>query len=361
MQTIEEALSPYDYTLPSELIAESPASPRDSARLLVYNRSSGDVTFNTFHHITQYLPKNAVLVFNQTKVFPARFRITKKTGGAIEALYIETINGNLKVMASGKMAADDVLSWEDGHSFEVTERDGKYALLTPSFPLAELHPLLQKYGETPLPPYIKNSPLSEAQRRSEYQTVYATKEGSVAAPTAGLHFTPELLETIKAGGIDIAYVTLHVNLGTFAPVTDEHIKEKKLHEEAYEIDEDTAAMLNKAKKDGRPIIAVGTTTVRTLESAAQLPQHTAESAGVQTPYYGVSTLMELRGTTSIFITEHDPLHFVDGLITNFHVPKSSLLMLVSAFTGREQLFNLYHKAIEEEFRFFSFGDGMLIV
>lgn len=341
---LDAILAPYNYELPSELIAESPASPRDSARLLVYNRASDAVEFSTFHHIVQYLPKNAVLVFNQTKVFPARFRVTKKTGGSIEALYIETVDENVKVMASGKMAAGDVLSWEDGHTFTVHERDGKYAVLTPSFPLTDLHSLLMQYGETPLPPYIKDSPLSEAERRSEYQTVYATKEGSVAAPTAGLHFTPELIEEIKGAGIDVAYVTLHVNLGTFAPVTDEHIKEKRLHEESYDIDEDTAAFLNTAKREGRPIIAVGTTSVRTLESACVNGQ-----------------LNNMRGTTSIFITEDDSIQFVDGLITNFHVPKSSLLMLVSAFTGREKLMSLYSQAIKEKCRFFSFGDGMLIV
>jgi S-adenosylmethionine:tRNA ribosyltransferase-isomerase len=344
MQSLDSILAPFDYDVPQHLIARSPAHPRDSAKLLVFDRKSGKISFDTFHNILNYLPKNAVLVFNQTKVIPARFILKKETGGEIEALYIGIIHGSLRVIASGTIKAGDTLTWEDGHSFIVEERDGKFALLTPSFQLHDLQKLLKQFGQTPLPPYIKDSPLTEDERRREYQTVYAKEEGSVAAPTAGLHFTDELMKKIEASGIDIAYVTLHVNLGTFAPLTEEHMKEKRLHEEAYEMDDDTAAMLNDAKKSGRPIIAVGTTSVRTLESAT-VGGH----------------LKKLTGTTNIFITEHDRIKFVDGLITNFHVPKSSLLMLVSAFTGREKLMELYAQAIEKEFRFFSFGDGMLIL
>lgn len=350
---LDSLLAPYDYQLPSELIATAPAHPRDSARLLIYDRSMGDVHFDTFANITNYLPKNAVLVFNRTKVIPARMELKKDTGGGVEALYLGESGGQLKVMASGKIAAGDTLTWEGGHSFTVKERDGKYATLLPSFPLSELHTLLEQYGETPLPPYIKDSPLSEAERRTEYQTVYAKDEGSVAAPTAGLHFTPELLEKIKAHGCDIAYVTLHVNLGTFAPVTAEDIAQKKLHTEYYEIEKRVAEFLNIAKSQDRPIIAVGTTTVRTLESAAVLPDAESES--------GFPTLEHLKGSTNIFLTEDDYMKFTDSLITNFHVPKSSLLMLVSAFTGREKLMDLYEQAKNEKMRFFSFGDGMMVL
>lgn len=380
--TLDELLALYDYAFPAELIANEPANPRDSARLLVYDRhiwnveashdndiqnknvgasrgdahndkkrasepdtpTNGIIAFDTFKNITTYLPKNAVLVFNKTKVIPARMHLTKQTGGVIEALYLETNDATIRVMASGKMTEGDQLSWNDGHTFTVHERDGKYATLMPSFPMHDLYRLLEQYGETPLPPYIKDSPLSEADRRREYQTVYATNAGSVAAPTAGLHFTPELLDTIKAHGCSIAYVTLHVNLGTFAPLKEEHLKEKKLHQEYYEIDAETAAFLNRAKAEGRPIIAVGTTSVRTLEAATE---------------HGEIT--RISGITDIFIDEHDQLHLVDGIITNFHVPRSSLLMLVSAFTGREQLLQLYRQAIEKNFRLFSFGDGMLIL
>lgn len=352
MTTIDQTLAPYDYTLPQHLIAASPAHPRDSAKLLVYDRSTGDVSFDEFRRIINYLPKDTVLVFNQTKVIPARMQLHKETGGAVEALYLGSQQDKLRVMAGGKIAKGDRLAWEDDHFLTVDERDGKYAVLTPSFPIANLHDLLIQYGETPLPPYIQDSPLSETERRTEYQTVYARDEGSVAAPTAGLHFTPELIQSIKQAGIDTAYVTLHVNLGTFAPLTEDHLKEKKLHEEWYEIDPKTAAFLNKAKSDDRPIVAVGTTTVRTLESAARTPGHDAAEAPL---------LHRLSGTTNIFLTDDDPILFVDGLITNFHVPKSSLLMLVSAFTGRETLMDLYHQAIEKEFRFFSFGDAMLVI
>lgn len=355
---LENILAPFDYQLPPHLIAQSPADPRDSAKLLIYDRNMKQTSFDIFRNIVDYLPDNCVLVFNKTRVFPARFHVRKKTGGMIGALFLNTVVGArhalplpaIRVMADGKIKPGDVLSWEQNHTFTVSERDGKYATLTPSFPIDDLPSLLERFGETPLPPYIKKSPLTEEQRRNEYQTVYATQKGSVAAPTAGLHFTEELIKKIEQSGRHVRYVTLHVNLGTFAPLTDAHWKEKRLHEECYEIDPDTAALLNDAKKNHRPIIAVGTTTVRTLESASQ-------SSTLTSP----STLTRLSGITDIFITEHDHLHFVDGLVTNFHVPRSSLLMMVSAFTGRETLLDLYRQAMEKDFRFFSFGDGMLIV
>ncbi|TRZ52551.1 tRNA preQ1(34) S-adenosylmethionine ribosyltransferase-isomerase QueA, partial [bacterium] len=199
--------------------------------------------------------------------------------------------------------------------------------------------IFQKYGETPIPPYIKNTKLSEMQLREKYQTVFAKKTGSVAAPTASLHFTEELLEKLKKQGIQIEFVTLHVNLGTFSPLTEEALKTGKLHKEWYEISEKTAEALIKAKKEGRPIIAAGTTTVRTLEQLEG-------KAGA--------------GETRLFIRPCDKFKFIDGMITNFHVPKSSLLMLVSAFVGREKLFELYDEAMKKDFRFFSFGDGMLL-
>lgn len=349
MDDLDALLAPFDYQLPPHLIAVAPAHPRDSAKLLVYDRATKQTSVLTFRSITDYLPKNAVLVFNETRVIPARMHLKKQTGGGIGALYLETVRAThasplLRMMADGKFKAGDKLEWEDGHFFMVEERAGKEALFKPSFPLTDLHNLLRQHGHTPLPPYIKNSPLTEEQRRSEYQTVYAKTDGSVAAPTAGLHFTTGLLDAIRAHGCDIQTVTLHVGQGTFAPITEEHLRDKKLHEEWYEISGDTAAFLNKAKAEGRPIIAVGTTTVRTLESATQNGK-----------------LETLQGSTSIFITENDRIHFVDGLVTNFHVPKSSLLMLVSAFVGRETLLDLYKKAMDEEFRFFSFGDGMLIL
>jgi S-adenosylmethionine:tRNA ribosyltransferase-isomerase len=353
-ESLDSILAPFDYTVPQRLIAQSPANPRDAAKLLIYDRATKQTSFATFADIIDYLPKNCVLVFNQTKVFPARFHVTKETGGKIGVLYLQQKGSHIKVIAEGKIKPGDKLTWVDDHFFIVEERDGKYAMLTPSFPIDDLRSLLQTHGETPLPPYIKESPLSEEQRRAEYQTVYANQTGSVAAPTAGLHFTESLIKKIEQSGRHVRYVTLHVNLGTFAPLTEEHWKEKRLHEEWYEIDEDTAALLNDAKRQHQPIIAVGTTTVRTLESACRHEQ----SNPALSP---APALIRLSGITDIFITENDQPQFVDGLITNFHVPRSSLLMMVSAFTGRETLLDLYKQAIEKEFRFFSFGDGMLIL
>ncbi|MDD5055267.1 MAG: tRNA preQ1(34) S-adenosylmethionine ribosyltransferase-isomerase QueA [Candidatus Peribacteraceae bacterium] len=344
MSSFHSILSSFDYPLPPELIAKEPASPRDSARLLICNRKNQAVTFDRFSNIIEYLPENAVLVFNRTKVIPAKMTLRKITGGAVSALLLSVQPETITVLASGTLKPGDKLIWQGGHSLTVINRNNQEALLKPSFPITELRDLLDQFGETPLPPYLKDSPLPEDRRRSEYQTVFATENGSVAAPTAGLHFTESLINNIEQSGRGVAYVTLHVHLGTFAPLTEEQWIQKKLHTEHYSIDEQTASMLNRAKADGRPIIAVGTTTVRTLESASN-----------------ASTLVRLNGSTGLFLTEESSLHFVDHLITNFHVPKSSLLMLVSAFTGREKLFELYDRAIKERMRFFSFGDGMMVI
>jgi S-adenosylmethionine:tRNA ribosyltransferase-isomerase len=224
-------------------------------------------------------------------------------------------------------------------------REGKEAILRPSFPIDRTVPLLEEFGKTPLPPYIDAKGMTEAERRDEYQTVFAKNPGSVAAPTASLHFTPELIERIKAAGHDVCYVTLHVGLGTFAPLTDAQIETRTLHEERYYIDDATADFLNRAKQEGRPIVAVGTTAVRALESAA------VEGDAITNNY----------GTTTLFLSPENPPRFVTALVTNFHVPKSSLLMLVAGFVGRNRLMRLYQTAIAERFRLFSFGDGMLIV
>ncbi len=342
--TFQELLSAYDYSFPQELIAKEPATPRDSARLLIYDRKKDSVEHDTFANIDRYLPPNAMLVFNRTKVIPAKFTLKKVTGGLVSALLLSVQPETITVLASGTLKHGDKLIWQGGHAFTVVIRKDQEALLKPSFPIPELRDLLERYGETPLPPYMKDSPLPEERRRTEYQTVYAKEEGSVAAPTAGLHFTEELIKKLEQSGRGVRYVTLHVHLGTFAPLTEEQWKLKKLHTEHYSIDPETAADLNDAKAAGRPIVAVGTTTVRTLESAS-------DGGQIVRPF----------GSTDLFITEGDPLHFTDHLITNFHVPRSSLLMLVSAFTGREKLLELYRQAIAEHMRLFSFGDGILVL
>ncbi len=342
--TFAEVLSAYDYSFPNDLIAKEPVHPRDSARLLIYDRKADAVGFDTFANIDRYLPPNCVVVFNRTKVIPAKFSLKKITGGGVSALLLSVQPDTITVLASGALKQGDKLIWQGGHSFTVVVRKDQEALLKPSFPITELRDLLDRFGETPLPPYMKDSPLPESERRTEYQTVYAREEGSVAAPTAGLHFTEELIKKLEQSGRGVAYVTLHVHLGTFAPLMEEQWKLRTLHTEFYSIDQMTVSSLNEAKKNNRPIVAVGTTTVRTLESASD-----------------GQTIVRPSGGTDLFISEGDTLHFVDSLITNFHVPKSSLLMLVSAFTGKEKLFELYAKAIEERMRLFSFGDGMLIL
>lgn len=340
MDSLNNILSAYDYTFPQELIATTPAHPRDSARLLIFDRETNETCCDTFRNITKYLPKNAVLVLNDTRVFPARMHLTKETGGRVEALYLATEQENIRALVGGRIHPGDKLAWQDDCAFTVLSRTEKEAMLMPSFPIEQLPALLERYGETPLPPYIKHSPLTEPERREEYQTVFAQENGSVAAPTAGLHFTKDLLQKITDHGCTIKHVTLHVNLGTFAPLTEEHLRTRTLHEEWYAIDPETAQLLRDAKNEGRPIIAVGTTVVRTLESAFRTGK--------------------MAGPTRLFLSPDNPPTFVDALITNFHVPKSSLLMLVAAFTGREKLLDLYRQAIDQKFRLFSFGDGMMV-
>lgn len=334
----------FDYKIEKSLIAQKPAHPRDSAKLLVYNRQTGEVQNSTFKNLAKFLPQNAVLVFNQTKVIPARLETKKITGGKIEVLYISTQKGLVRAMLNKKTKAGEKLFITPKLYLTVQGRDGKYYLLKPSFAISKIQSVLEKYGRAPLPPYINSSPLSKREQRAEYQTVFAKITGSIAAPTASLHFTKSLLHKLKKAGIELRYVTLHVGLGTFAPITDENIKTGRLHEEWYSIDKATAHALEKAKKQGRPIIAVGTTVVRTLESATDKK----------------GKITKLTGNTDLFIREGYKFKMVSSMITNFHVPQSSLLMLVSAFTGRDEIMKLYHYAIKKEYRFFSFGDGMLI-
>lgn len=343
MISFDKLLEQYDYKIPAELIAQQPASPRDSARLLVYDRKTKKTYHDYFYNLPEYLPQHSVFVLNQTKVVPARLPVKKSTGGSLEILYIGSEENMILALSNKVLKAGVTIFVTNEISLEVLERKENIYKLRPSFSLNDLFKVFEKYGKTPLPPYIKHSPLSEKKLQQEYQTIFAQEKGSVAAPTASLHFTKELLQKITKAGHQIEYVTLHVNLGTFAPLKEEHVKTKKLHIEYYSVTKDVAERLNAAKKEGRPIVAVGTTVVRTLESAAKN-----------------GTLKNLSGNTSLFIDENYLIQFVDVLITNFHVPKSSLLMLVSAFVQREKLLALYEEAIEKKYRFFSFGDGMLI-
>lgn len=342
MSILERLLKKFDYEVPARLIAIKPSEPRDSAKLLIYDRKSKELKFDRFRNIGKYLPKGAVLVLNDTRVLPARLPVKKETGGLVRLLYIGKTNGGFKALSPTKLEVGSKLYLPNGEFLTVQKsKKGEYIFLQ-SFSDKLLFEKLEKFGETPLPPYIKNSPLSEKERREKYQTVFAKESGSVAAPTASLHFTKELLYSLEKSGIRVAYVTLHVNLGTFASLTEEHLKSGKLHKEYFEISKNSAEILRKAKKEGRPIIPVGTTALRTLESFAR------------------ARFKKLSGETDIFIKEGDKLLFADGLITNFHVPRSSLLMLVSALVGRKKLLEIYAKAIEKKYKFFSFGDGMLV-
>ncbi len=340
-------LSQYNYKLPPELIAKLPASPRDSARLLVWDKKTQAQTEDIFFHLDRYLPKNSLIVFNQTRVIPARIRAVKTTGGKVELLYLSHKGNRLTCLVNKSLTPNTILIFygrkKQGHLLTLIKKQGNKYIFKTSVPGSQIPTLIRNYGITPLPPYMKNSPLPEKERRKWYQTIFAKKGLSIAAPTAGLHFTKRLLKKLKAKKIQPAFIRLDVGLGTFAPLTETQIYSRRLHEEFYHIDPKTHLLLKKAKQTGRPIIAVGTTVVRTLESAYKNPKKP-----------------KLSGNTNLFITPGFAFSMTGGLITNFHVPKSSLLMLVAAFVGEKRLFKLYKYAISKKFRFFSFGDAMLV-
>jgi S-adenosylmethionine:tRNA ribosyltransferase-isomerase len=331
----------YDYTLPEKNIALTPAEPRDSAKLLVYDPLSERVETSTFAHLAEYLPRGALLVCNDTKVFPARIHVKRTSGGIVELLCTKRLGTHVFEAIGNRRIKKDERLHIAHHTLVCTKTSDVYTFESP----LPNHELFEKYGETPIPPYLKNTSLKEASLRERYQSIFARDEGSIAAPTASLHITPHVLTSLKQGGIEIKNVTLHVNLGTFAPLTEEALERGELHEESYTIPSEAAASINRAKKEGRPILALGTTVLRTLESAANED----------------GTVEETSGTTRLFIRPGYRFRVVSGLITNFHVPRSSLMMLVAALVGREKLLNLYEIAKREDFRFFSFGDGMLVL
>lgn len=343
MSALERLLQQYDYSLPPERIALRPAVPRDSAKLLVFDRATHEISTTTFRQLGDWLPKNAVLVMNDTKVIPARIVMTKPTGGKVTLLYLAHQATTITMLSDRRLEIGWELTGPAKTTLRVVDHQGSEYRFRPSGSVQKFLAVLERYGATPLPPYLRHSPLTETKRREMYQTVFSKKSGSAAAPTASLHFTRRLMTALKKRGVAIEYVTLHVGLGTFASLTDQHLRTKKLHREEYEISPAAAARLHRYKAQGRPIIAVGTTAARTLESASRRGR-----------------LVPGRSATQLFIQPGYRWKFVDSLITNFHVPKSSLLMLVSALVGRERLFALYRYAIKKKFGFFSFGDGMLL-
>ena len=332
-------LESYNYFLPEELIAQAGAEPRDSSRLMVVHRDTRRLEHRIFRELPEYLRPGDVLVLNQSKVIPARMYARKRTGARIETFLVRDLGGNrweTLLRHAHKNHPGTELVFSDGliATVEGVEADGTRVLRFSD----NVWEHLDNLGETPLPPYIHESVDPE-----RYQTVYAKTPGSVAAPTAGLHFTPELLERIRAMGVEVRHVTLHVGPGTFKPVKDDPDKHQ-MHSEPYEIDAPTAEAINRAKADGRRVIAVGTTVVRTLESA-----------------WDAGKLRTGTGETQLFIRPGFSFNVVDVLLTNFHLPKSTLLMLVSAFAGYELTMGAYKTAVEEQYRFYSLGDAMLIV
>lgn len=343
-EKVQYKKSDFYYDLPESQIAQKPAEPRDSSRLLVYDRKTKKLEDKIFRDIVEYLQAGDVLVVNNTKVIPARMYALTPHGGVVEVLLLKRHDLNTweVLMRPGKkgkigvkMTIGDELSFVVKDITETGERIVEFSYE------GTFEDIINRVGTMPLPPYIHE----KLKNQSRYNTVYSKVDGSAAAPTAGLHFTQELLEKLKAKGVEIVEVLLHVGLGTFRPVSEEIITDHKMHSEYYEIKPEAAEIINRAKREGRRIIAVGTTSVRTLESVA-------DEQGM---------VKACNGNTEIFLYPPYKMKCVDGLVTNFHLPESTLIMLVACMTGREEILDVYKYAVEHGYRFFSFGDGTLIL
>lgn len=336
-------LSDFYYDLPKELIAQHPAEQRDHARLMLYDRQSGAVEHKHFYDLIDELHQGDVLVFNDSRVIPARLYGKKSpTGGKVEVLLLTPVGEDTweVLVKPGKRALPGaVIEFPEGLTCQILDRTDFGGRIVKFEYDGVFDDIIDKIGEMPLPPYIHE----KLEDPDEYQTVYARERGSAAAPTAGLHFTDELLERIKAKGVELVFVTLHVGLGTFRPVEEENIEDHEMHSEFYSITEEAAQTINRAKTEGRRIVAVGTTSIRTLESAGM-----------------TGVLQAGSGWTNIFIYPGYTFHIVDALVTNFHLPESTLLMLISAMSTREKILKAYEIAVQEKYRFFSFGDAMFI-
>ena len=337
--------SDFDYCLPEELIAQTPIEPRDASRLLVYDRKTGEVFHKRFHDIKDFLKAGDVLVRNNTKVLPARLFAFTEHGGKVEVLLLKRFNltewevlvkPGKKCRLGTKLFISEELSLIITGTFPETGSRKVQFIYDGVF-----EDIISRIGEMPLPPYIKE----KLKDKDRYQTVYAKTDGSAAAPTAGLHFTESLLSELRDKGVIIVDILLHVGLGTFRPVKEENVEKHHMHSEYYEISEEAARIINCAKREKRRVIAVGTTSIRALESAA-------DDNGFIKP---------VKTDTQIFLYPPYKLKCADGLITNFHLPKSTLIMLVSCLTGREKILELYKTAVDERYRFFSFGDSMMIL
>lgn len=344
-------LSDFDYELPEGLIAQMPADKRENSKMLVLNRQNQTIEHKHFFDIVDYINENSILVLNNTKVLPARLYGTKDTGAKIEVFLLEPKENNFwscLIKPSKRVKPDTIITISEDLKVRPVKRledDGEW--LVELLYSGDLFEILHRVGNIPLPPYIERKLQTEELKQfdmNRYQTVYAQDEGSVAAPTAGLHFTKEILEKLKSKGVEIAYVTLNVGLGTFRPVKCENILEHKMHSETFEITQEAADKINNAKAQGKKLIAVGTTSVRTLETA----------------YQKFGCIKACHDHSELFIYPPYEFKVVDNLITNFHLPKSTLLMLVSALAGKDFIFRAYNEAIENKYRFFSYGDCMYI-
>ena len=344
-------VSDFDYNLPENLIAQMPADKRENSKMLVLDRAANTIEHKHFFDIIDYIDENSILVLNNTKVIPARLYGTKDTGAKIEVFLLEPKENNnwsALIKPSKRVKPDTVITISDELKVRPVERfedDGEW--LVELIYEGNLFEILHKVGNIPLPPYIERKLTTDELKqfdKERYQTVYAKDEGSVAAPTAGLHFTKEILKKLEEKGVEIAYVTLNVGLGTFRPVKCENILDHKMHSETFEITQDAADKITKAKQQGKKLIAVGTTTVRTLETANQK----------------FGCIKAFHDHSELFIYPPYEFKVVDNLITNFHLPKSTLLMLVSALAGKDFIFKAYQEAISNNYRFFSYGDCMYI-
>ena len=334
----------YFYNLPEEQIAQTPAEPRDSSRLLVYHKDSGNIEHKIFRDVIDYLHAGDVLVVNNTRVLPARLYGKKETGALIEVLLLKRLDINTwecLAKPGKRLKEGTIIVFSDELKAEITGNTDFGGKVIKFIFDGVFEEIIDRIGVMPLPPYIK----SQYKDKERYQTVYNKITGSSAAPTAGLHFTKDLMEKIKAKGVEVVEVLLHVGLGTFRPVSETNILKHQMHSEYIEVSKDSADKINKAKSEGRRIIAVGTTSIRVLESA------TDEN----------SILQPVKKETDIFIYPGYKFKMVDGVITNFHLPESTLIMLVSAFIGLDETLNMYNIAVKEGYRFFSFGDATLLI
>ncbi|MCX5667745.1 MAG: tRNA preQ1(34) S-adenosylmethionine ribosyltransferase-isomerase QueA [Candidatus Omnitrophica bacterium] len=339
-------LSEFNYDLPKELIAKYPLKEREKCRLMVLDREKRSISHKTFEDIAGYFNKGDLLVLNDTKVIPARLFGRRKTGGKVELFLLEKKNPTCEALVrpSGRLKEGEKVTLESGAEAEVLGRGEVGRFVKFNRPIDEI----LASGHVPLPPYIDR--LDEPDDRGSYQTVYADKEGATASPTAGLHFTRKLLSRIASCVVRIAYVTLHTNYGTFAPIKTENVESHKMHKEYFELPAETINTILETKKNGGKVFAVGTTTTRVLEYCADKITHDA-----------IRTTQYERGYTDMYIYPGYKFKAVDHLITNFHLPKSTLMLLVSAFAGKDFIFEAYRQAIEEKYRFFSYGDAMLIL